>query len=112
MLYKQIVLKGKTPIEAETEIMFEVASGRADGIELLRFDATSSDDEREYTRLVRGIIRILRGMKEHSMIQFFAFPDNFRRSGTESKFLINKYPSLFEALPEEKEGCMYFYIKL
>lgn len=112
MLYEQFELRGRAPSDAETEILFEVASRRAGGAELLRIDIARSDDGKADARLMRTVVRVLKGMKARLLIQFFAFPENFETMGMESRFLINKYPGLFEAKPEILDYLSFVYIKL
>ena len=112
MIYEQFELRGRLPSEIETEILFEIASRRAGGAELLRIDIAGSDDEKADFRLVRAVLGLLKNMKMRSSIQFFAFPDNFESMQTEARFLINKYPELFEQSPELGDHVSYVYIKV
>ncbi len=112
MIYRQIFLNSIASETVETEIIFELASARADGVELLRFDVAKLEDDKAYNKLMRSIKKILRVLKERSMVQFFAMPDNFINSGTESKFLINKYPDVFEEMLTDGDDGMYFYLKI
>jgi len=112
MLYEQFELRGRTPAEVETEILFEVASRRVGGAELLRINIVRSDDDKLDARLMRFVTKVLKGMKARSLIQFFAFPENFETMGMESRFLINKYPGLVEAKPEILDYLSFVYIKL
>lgn len=112
MKYINLTLKSKTVVNAATEIMFEVASRRTDGVELLRYDVFRNEDERGFEKLTAGIVRILKNMKSRGSIQFFAASENFKRGGMESQFLINKYPELFVENPEDNENSTFFYIKL
>ena len=43
MQYKTINLKGREPGELTTEVMFEIASARADGEELVKFNIPSEE---------------------------------------------------------------------
>ena len=52
------------------------------------------------------------GIQAKNLIQFFATPDNFRKQGNESVYLINKYPERFEPIPEEEESSTFVFVKL
>lgn len=112
MLYENFELRAKMPGEVETEIVFEITSRRIGGTELLRIDIPGTDDEKNDSRIVRALTKTLKAMKAKSAIQFFAFPENFESSGTESRFLMNKYPELFSNIPECGYSLSYVYIKI
>lgn len=112
MMYEQFELRSRVPAEAQTEILFEVASRRVGGAELLRIDITKSDDDKADARLLKTVLKVLKGMKTQKHIQFFAFPENFELSGTESRFLTNKYPELFDAMPKALDLLSFVYVKL
>ena len=112
MIYKTLELAASEPRELTTELMFEVATARADGAELLRFDAKIPENEAQRKKKLSTILKLLKNMKATGKIQFFAMPESFAAGGTEAIFLINKYPELFESKPQVADGFIYFYIKL
>lgn len=114
MSYKEINLRAKTPETAVTEVMYEIASLRADGIGLLRINIIYEAGEEldtETKRIISQIIKLLKNMKQKGSIQFFATEDSFRLSSTEVVFLQNKYPAIFSAHPS-REGESFVFVKL
>ena len=112
MNYKELELQGRTASALATEIMYEIASARVAGVSLLRLNITKGEDDKLFKRLISTQKRTLRSMKERGSIQFFALPDNFAAFATEAKFLVNKFPDLFEPLPEEREDSTFAYVKI
>lgn len=112
MSYKILELRSKTAAALTTEIMYEVASARVAGAVLLRLNIKKDGDEKLCRRLLSAVKRTLKNMKEQGRIQFYALPDNFSAFATEAKFLVNKFPELFESLPEETEEESFAYVKL
>ena len=112
MKYKVIELKNYVPAAAKTEIMFEIASERASGTELVRFNIKRIDDERAYRRAVSAFLRLIKQMKERGAVQFFATPESFSELSTEARFLLNKYPDLFADIPTEDESGTFVYVRV
>jgi len=112
MVYKRIELKNRTVVNMATEIMFEIASGRAEGVELIRFDIVRAEGEREFEKLLSGIMRVLKNMKAKRQIQFFAGAEHFSRGSTETEYLYNKYPDCLEGITEGGESFSFVYVKL
>ncbi len=112
MIYERLTLKNKTVVNAATEIMFEVATKRAEGAQLIRLDVVRTESEREFDRLIAGIGRVLKNMRTKRQIQFFVTPESFAEQTTETQFLLNKYSDYLEEGREPAEGTTYFYIKL
>lgn len=109
MKIKTIQLISPFGDEALTEMLFEIASARADGAELLRVDLDSRDENS--TKLMQFLIRKLKAMKQKGQVQFFASADSFEKSSTEAVFLLNKYPTHFEGISTDKSEN-YIYVKL
>lgn len=115
MSYREINLRSVSADAAATEIMYEIAAARADGVELIRFDISYSDGSKtitEWKRIVSSAIRLLKGMKQKGSIQFIATPESFEVGSTESSFLYNKYPSVFETAPTVANGEIFIFVKL
>lgn len=114
MSYKEINLRANSAEAASTEIMYEIASSRADSVDLIRLNAfydENAEGDIDYKRMLSSIIRLLKVMKQKGSIQFFATSDSFRQSTTEAVFLQNKYPLLFVNPPSVDNG-QFVYIKL
>jgi hypothetical protein len=92
--------------------MFEIATKRAEHIELIRLDVIRTESEREFERLISGVKRVLKNMRTKRQIQFFVSPEGFAEQTTETQFLLNKYSDYLEEFPEVAEGTTFFYIKL
>ena len=111
MEYKIIELNPEAP-DPTVEVRYAVASERAGGAELLRIDVPASENEKEQSRRLSSVSKILKQMKDERLIQFFATAKSFKSSSMEAEFLLNKYPGAFPLAPEENEEQNYFYIKI
>ena len=110
MSYKEIKLRAPDVDSAPTEIMYEIAACRADGVDLLRIDV-EPDELRPTDKILSAVIKQLRAMKQKGTVQFFATRDSFRHNRTEAIFLQNKYPGIFAA-EITSYGEDYVYVKL
>ena len=113
MSYKEINLRSISPDSAITEIMYEIASARADSIDLIKINSLSNANDEAFDpkKMFSSIIRLLKTMKQNGSIHFFATSDSFDRSTTEAVFLQNKYPDIFSVEPKAEDG-EFIYIKL
>ena len=111
MQIKSIVPRGSTAEELLTEILFEIATAHADGVELIRIEISEGSAVDNRPKVFSSIIRRLKQMKQRGQIQFFATPDSFLRSSTEAVFLLNKYPVYFDGI-SKGEIEKYIYIKI
>ncbi len=110
MEYNTVNLTGENRDQLKTEIMFSVASERASGTDVIRFNI-KNDDEKLSSRVFTASVRILKQMKEKRAVQFFATPKSFFAGEREASFLINKYPELFSDF-EPKEDEIFIYVKI
>ena len=98
-------LRSKTRVRIENEVLFEVASARSLGIELLRLDISDAEGER-----FRGYVeKNLRSLKRNGRIQLFILASALSGDSTEAEYLKNKYPSIVD---EVGEGEFSFVIKI
>ena len=111
MEYKRICLTASEAEDFVTELRFEIASARCDGIQVLRIDIEESFGDEGGRKFYSYLTKILRSMKQKGIIQFFAFPDNFRRNSTEAVFLLNKYSEYLNSVSSEDDE-KYLFIKL
>ena len=115
MSYKEINMRSVSQDSCATEIMYEVAACRADGIELLRLNILLSnvtEQGGDYKKLLSRTLRLLKEMKQRGAIRLFAADSSFETGATEAVYLMNKYPERFIAPPTtEDEGC-YIYIRI
>ena len=110
MGFKEINLRSDMADTAVTEIIYEIASCRADFCDLLRINIDMSLPEGK--KIKSQAIKTLKAMKQRGSIHFFATQDNFDRMGTEAVFLLNKYPELFSATSKENEITAFIYVKI
>ena len=109
MFYKCISIYSVDSRDFMTRIKFEIATARAEECGILRMDIFLSENV-GITKFLSSVKRSLGSMKQKQLIQFFAFPDNFERGGTEAVYLQNKYP---QYLQTPSEGAsLYLYIRL
>ena len=108
MQYKEINLISKSVSDVLNEIKFEIATARAEEVELLIVKYLGNDG---FSRFLSKVTPALRRMKQKRLVQLYAAPDNFERGGTESVYLKNKYPELFQDILSMKDE-MILYIKL
>ena len=110
MSYKEINLRSLTSESVVTEIMYEIATARADMVDLIRINSVCHMAEEAFDskKVFSSIIKLLKTMKQNGSIHFFATLDSFNRSTTEAVFLQNKYPELFSVQPSGE----FVYIKL
>ena len=111
-IYRELTLLSDSVPKVATEIMFEVATARADGTELVRFNILPREDDRLAQRLAREAQRVLKGMKGRGAIQFFATPASIESVSTEYEFIMNKYSEIIEDVGASVDGGSYVYVKL
>lgn len=105
MKYKELSLRAEDMVSAVNEIKFELATARAEGVELLTIKYSESE---MLTHFLPKVSAVLRKMKTRRVIQLYAFAENFQRGGTESVYLKNKYPELFaDFTPTAGERVVY-----
>lgn len=111
MDFKRISLEVRDSDSFINEMKFEVATARCEKIRVLRIDIVPKYEEKDGRKFLSYLTRALRSMKQRRIIQFFAFPDNFDRGGTESVFLLNKFSEYIgDILAEEDKN--FFFVKL
>ncbi len=93
-----------------TEILYKVASARAGGKSVIRFDI-KNEDEQKGICVLNTLARILRGMKKRFAIQFFVTKEGFLRSSTEAQYILNVFPEVADALPADK-NAKYIFVKI
>ena len=115
MIYREINFKGKEADSLITELLFEIAGARADGVQLVRFNLALGEekiDEKLINRMVDKLIKQLKQMKFEGRIQFYATESDFLDSTTKANFLINKYPSVFVCQPEKICDMPFVYVRI
>ena len=112
MIYKTIELLSRRADKMKTEIMYEVASAHAAGIELVRFNIAKGEEDSTYRRALSSATKILKDMKQSDTIRFFATHASLAQMNTEASFLINKYPDIFDTVPEETDEYGFIYVRV
>ena len=107
-MYLDINLAGTCRAELDTEVKFNIASARADGVELVRLGLPLSRDDRNNSRLLCCLVKVLRSMIRDGAIQFYETDEGFTTSTTEAKFLDNKYS---EFIIPSNNDYKYIYVK-
>ena len=79
--------------ELETEIMFSVASARAQTIDFVKLEL--SDDGEQKIKV--SAVKLLKTLKKQGRIQLYIDSQELRGSSTEAQYLANKYPDAFDA---------------
>ena len=105
-----IQLTSESRDKLKTEILFSVASERASGVPVVRFNI-ENPDERVALRMFTAATRILKQMKEKGSVQFFAIPKSFAEGEREASYLINKFPELFSDFAL-REGELFIYVRI
>ena len=112
MYFKELTLKSNLPEQAHTEIMYEIATARAEGAELIRINVSQENMNILPEKRLSAVIRLLKGMKQEGRIQFYATKESFEKSFTEAIFLQNKYPDVFLKAYAGNSEDLYVYIKI
>ncbi len=110
MSFRELCLRADMPDGAVTEIMYEVASCRADGIDLLKINI--DNELSEIKRIVSALLKTLKTMKQKGSIQFYATKESFDVMSTEAVFLQNKYPEHFSEGNINSDDQTYIYVKI
>ena len=112
MKYKVIDLAVRKTDGVAPEIMYNVASERVDSVELICFNLPVTDDETVRRRINSAALRTFKEMKSRGAIQLYATRSSFLEQTTEAKYLINKFPELFEDADYEAMDTRSIYVKL
>ncbi len=109
MEYKVVDLKSQNGKSAVNEILFEIATARAEGSSLLRI---SIEKGSTLPSIMRSTRARLKKMKTEGQIQLFATPEDFERMDREARFMLNKYERIISGEIYEITNKSYIYIKL
>lgn len=106
-MFKSYELTSESQVGLNTEIRFLIASSRIDGEELVKLGFSCSD--KDASRIMSCIIKVLRVLKKEKSIQFYANSSSFAENSTEAIFLLNKYGDYIEYDSNDEK---YVYVKL
>ena len=113
MSYKIIELKGRNTQTSYTELLFEIASAKAGGIKLIRFNikaAVNEAEAKDVKKMISSLIKTLKQMKSKGQIQLFATPTSFEKTTTEAVFILNKHPYVISEIKPDESLEFFFYI--
>ena len=86
----------------ETEIMFSVASARAQEIDFLRIDLLGE----RAAGIRSAAAKILRSLKKQGRIQLFVDARELCGSSTEAQYLTNKYPDILDLFEKDTDALI------
>ena len=92
----------------KTELLFRIATARAEGSELIRIDASGSEDDRD--QIFFRCKKILKAEKADGTVKAYAFQADFEKNTTEAAYLLNLYPEIAETVA--KPEFPYIFIKI
>ena len=110
-MYRSFFYQSETFSKIENELLFIIASARACGCELIRFELTPGSDKGSFKRDKTVLMHLLKALKQQKKIQFFATERSFTENKLEAEYLYNKYESCIE-LTKSRSDAEFFYIKL
>lgn len=96
------VLKNASQAAVETEIMYNVASARANGKVLLKFVA----DGEAADKILLHSIRVLKRLKRDGRIKLFVPAEEIGGSTTEAEYMRNKRPDAVELCGSDANAIM------
>lgn len=91
MIYKEISLTSGSQNDLRTELLFNIASERASGVQLLRLQI---DTEENRDKMFSCLMRMLRSLKSSGAVQLYANGVSFESGSREAEYLINKYSDI------------------
>lgn len=111
MKYTEYIFQNQSLDDLKTEALFEIATERAKGSELIKFMLTEPD-ESALLKQKNGMKRFMKSLKEKGILQFYAFSEAFDENSTEAMFLRNKYPEIFSEAPAEESGGFFVFVRI
>ena len=99
MKYNSFAFSHGTQSTVETEILYNIASARANKVEILRFSPSQVENE----KALSAAIRVLRGLKKQGKIRLFILSQDLFSDSTEAEYLRNKYPDISEICDEKEK---------
>lgn len=91
----------------DIELKLNIAIAKVDGNDLL---VNALSNEEAAGLFVKNSVKILKKLKKQGIIQFFVYCDDMSDVlKTETAYILNKFPSIRELLPQNK---VFFVIRL
>lgn len=110
MLYTQVELKERNYTALLTEILFCVATERAVGAELVRFDIKKSNEKGD-DKAYPAAKRIMKYARKRGIIQIFVTDESYPDNTTESLYMQNLYGDFIEG-ERRPAGYDFIYVKI
>lgn len=111
MKYALKTMRSKTLPTLKNEFLFEIASERVSGTELIRFELEHEPEGEAMDKLAFAIARFMRSLKLKGLIQLYATHYSFFSSSTEAKYLVNKHPEFFKDRSNIENTRYFIYVK-
>ncbi len=86
----------------DTEIMFSVASARAQEMAFVKIDLSGDNDQ----KIEAGAVKLLKALKKQGRIQLFVDSEQLQGSSTEAQYLANKYPEAFDTFKNGEKAII------
>ena len=106
MIFTNVTLREKNYTALQTEILFNIASERAIGADLVRFDMPISENK-EDVKAYSSALRIFKSIKKKGIIQLFVDREALESSTTEAEYLLNKYYDYISLSDNGNINCIY-----
>ena len=104
MKIEVFTLKSSTAALLQTEILYSVATARASGSDLIRFDTELEKRE----SIFAAMLKILKAIKKQGKIDVYISASDITGESKEAEYLRNKYPLVSD--DAEKEGSAFVKI--
>lgn len=108
-MLNHIQLVGQNRIELNTELRFIFASAKVDGVEILKIDLPTLNNDKDNARLNGCVIKVLRTLKKENVIEFYVNREGFAANSTEAIYLLNKFP---EYINGDLSDTSSIYVKI
>ncbi len=107
MEYSIFDLKYDKSSEITTEIMFNVASARAAGAKLIRFNISFNEDPAVTEKRIKHTFKTLRNMKKAGKLECFVTKEDLKGSSTEAAYMYNRFGKHIDVSDEACEEVIY-----
>lgn len=93
--------------QINTELNFIVASFRVNGVDVLKLEFASVEDEKLQCRIRNRALGVIKELKRRGAVEFFVKREDFNKSTTEAVFLLNKFPELTSLVDEAGNDAVF-----
>ena len=110
MIYYKVQLRERNYSALLTEIIFNVATAKAEAAELVRFDIGKPTDKND-TKAYPAALRIMKYAKKRGIIQIYLNDEMLKSNSTEALYIKNLYGDFIEG-EIRPEGFDYIYVRI